>query len=134
MKGLVLALAALCPCQFKENKEREFKDRIKLQILERKAIFPVQGPPPSQMRLEHSKSLFFIADRQYLHDEFANQLFLLDFSVDQVHILMPFLGLLGMSNKLLSNNVRESSSANGDVQLDEAMTLKFAGKASALAR
>ena len=134
MKGLVLVLAAICPRHFKENKEREFKDRIKQQTLEKMAIFPVQGPNSSQMSLEDSQSLFFVADRQYLHDEFSNQLFLLDFTVDQVHQLVPFLGLLGMSDKLLSNNVRESSHISGDIQLDEDMTSNIAGKASALAR
>ncbi|KAF4340028.1 hypothetical protein FBEOM_6067 [Fusarium beomiforme] len=78
----------------------------------RGTVFPVRYPNGS-VKLQSGLTQFAIADRKVLRELFAAQAKMLDFSLDEVRRLRPFLSWLGMESRYLSTSVREISTVAG---------------------
>lgn len=75
---------------------------------------------------------FTINDHQRFGDAFKSQFVLLDFSIEEVHILNTLFGYLGLSDKYLSHVVAEVSTVSEDAGEDQGLTRAFRYKAHAL--
>ncbi|KAJ4027908.1 hypothetical protein NW752_000157 [Fusarium irregulare] len=78
----------------------------------RGAVFPVKHPNGS-VKLQSGCTQFAIADRKTLGDIFGPQAKTLDFTLDEVRRLRPFLSWLNLESRYLSNSVREISTVSG---------------------
>ncbi|TXC00522.1 hypothetical protein FocTR4_00008130 [Fusarium oxysporum f. sp. cubense] len=78
----------------------------------RGTVFPVRYPNKS-VKLQSGMTQFAIADRKALGDIFAPQAKMLDFSLDEVRRLRPFLSWLDLDSRYLSTSVREISTVAG---------------------
>ncbi|KAL9113802.1 MAG: hypothetical protein Q9187_007574, partial [Circinaria calcarea] len=126
LKGFLLYLSWL---------NRKGLYNAEIQQLRGKKVFPVIMPGPTpQHVLKDYYTYFYIADHPHLYANFSGRVSLLDFSVDEVHKLMPVLQALGVKGKLLSANVTEVSRPDGITQLQKLLTSTYADKASALMR
>ncbi|KAF9772494.1 hypothetical protein IL306_009798 [Fusarium sp. DS 682] len=83
----------------------------------RGTVFPVRYPNGS-VKLQSGRTQFAIADRKALRDIFAPQAKMLDFTLDEVRRLRPFLLWLGMETRYLSTSVREISTV-ADGRMDK---------------
>jgi len=81
------------------------------KILESR-IFPVRYPN-GQVELRTSRVEFAIVDRQRLGDAFSSKAQLLDFTLDEVRQLRPFLRWAGLERRYLSRTVKEISRVEG---------------------
>ena len=77
------------------------------------SVFPVRYPDGS-VELRTSVTAFAIADRKHLYDLFSNQAKFLDFSMNDIPGLEPFLKWTGLENRYLSRSVKEISTLRGD--------------------
>ncbi|KAJ4267510.1 hypothetical protein NW762_003617 [Fusarium torreyae] len=75
-------------------------------------VFPVKYPNGS-VKLQSGRTQFAIADRKALRDIFSLQAKMLDFTLDEVRRLRPFLSWLGMEGRYISTAVREISTVTG---------------------
>ncbi|KAI8691937.1 hypothetical protein NCS56_00187800 [Fusarium sp. Ph1] len=75
-------------------------------------VFPVKYPNGS-VKLQTGRTQFAITDRKALGDIFGPQAKILDFSLDEVRRLRPFLSWLGLETRYLSTMVREISTVAG---------------------
>ncbi|KAF4957230.1 hypothetical protein FGADI_3295 [Fusarium gaditjirri] len=78
----------------------------------RGTVFPVRYPNKS-VKLQSGRTQFAIADRKALGDIFAPQAKMLDFTLDEVRRLRPFLSWLDLGSRYLSTSVREISTVAG---------------------
>jgi len=78
----------------------------------RGAIFPVKYPNGS-VKLQSGCTQFAIADRKTLGDIFVPHAKTLDFTLDEVRLLRPFLSWLNLESRYLSTSVREISTVAG---------------------
>ncbi|KAJ4122741.1 hypothetical protein NW768_010183 [Fusarium equiseti] len=78
----------------------------------RGTIFPVKYPNGS-VKLRSGRTQFAIADRKALGDIFGSQAMMLDFTLDEVRRLRPFLSWLNLESRYLSASVREISTVAG---------------------
>ncbi|KAI1009088.1 hypothetical protein LB504_003135 [Fusarium proliferatum] len=83
----------------------------------RGTVFPVRYPNKS-VKLQSGRTQFAIADRKALGDIFAPQAKMLDFTLDEVRRLQPFLSWLDLEKRYLSTSVREISTVAGG-RMDE---------------
>lgn len=77
-------------------------------------IFPVRRPTGT-VALCSTATEFFIADRESLRSAFQSEVRFLDFSLEEVVRLRPFLDWAGLDLRYLSKCVREVTSFHGDV-------------------
>lgn len=77
-----------------------------------RTIFPVRYPNGS-VKLQSGHTLFAIADRKVLSDIFTPRAKTLDFTLDEVRRLQPFLSWLDLESRYLSSSVREISTVAG---------------------
>lgn len=82
------------------------------QVLQAK-VFPVRHPNGA-VELCSSVVGFGISDRKHLSDLFANRVKLLDFDVNEIARLEPFLQWTGLDKRYLSSSVKEISMVRGD--------------------
>ncbi|RDK42854.1 hypothetical protein M752DRAFT_275955 [Aspergillus phoenicis ATCC 13157] len=82
------------------------------QVLD-SAVFPVRFPQGG-VQLQTSASTFAIADRKHLLSHFSPKAKLLDFEVDEVPRLEPFLQWTGLKGRYLSSCVKEITMVGGD--------------------
>lgn len=75
-------------------------------------VFPVKYPNGS-IKLQTGRTQFAITDRKTLGDIFGPRAKILDFSLDEVRRLRPFLSWLGLETRYLSTMVREISTVAG---------------------
>ncbi|KAJ0152697.1 Benzoate 4-monooxygenase [Fusarium oxysporum f. sp. albedinis] len=80
--------------------------------ISRGTVFPVRCPNKS-VKLQSGRTQFAIADRKALGDIFAPQAKMLDFTLDEVRRLRPFLSWLDLESRYLSTSVREISTVAG---------------------
>ncbi|KAF5691492.1 hypothetical protein FCIRC_392 [Fusarium circinatum] len=80
-------------------------------------VFPVRYPNKS-VKLQSGRTQFAIADRKTLGDIFAPLAKMLDFTLDEVRRLRPFLSWLDLEKRYLSTSVREISTVAGG-RMDE---------------
>ncbi|KAF7179749.1 hypothetical protein CNMCM7691_008799 [Aspergillus felis] len=76
-------------------------------------VFPVRYPTGS-VELCSSAVDFAIADRKHLLDSFSNKAKFLDFNVNEIARLEPFLQWTGLDRRYLSSLVKEISTVRGD--------------------
>jgi hypothetical protein len=82
----------------------------------RSCVFPVKDPN-GQVALHTSETEFGIIDRQRLRELFTNA-WLLDFTLEEVRLLRPFLRWTGLESRFLSCQVKEiSQHTSGDPTL-----------------
>ncbi|KAM0415352.1 hypothetical protein ACHAPD_006548 [Fusarium lateritium] len=77
------------------------------------AVFPVKYPNGS-VKLQSGRTDFAIVDRKALGDIFGTRAKTLDFTLDEVRRLQPFLSWLNMGSRYLSTSVREISTVAGE--------------------
>ncbi|EAW19928.1 uncharacterized protein NFIA_095480 [Aspergillus fischeri NRRL 181] len=82
------------------------------QVL-RSKVFPVRYPTGS-VELCSSAVDFAIADRKHLLDYFSNKAKFLDFDVNEIARLEPFLQWTGLDRRYLSSLIKEISTVRGD--------------------
>lgn len=72
-------------------------------------IFPVKYGD-NETVLRSASAHFAIADRAYLKERFGGRIALLDFDMEDVRQLGPFLSWVGLDDRYLSNSVKEITS------------------------
>lgn len=83
-----------------------------IRVLQAK-VFPVRHSN-GVVELCSSAEGFGISDRKHLSDLFANRAKLLDFDVNEIARLEPFLQWTGLDKRYLSSSVKEISMVRGD--------------------
>lgn len=109
-----------------------------LESIQNLAIFPVRK---ARRGLDVTVSLrvwnekFSIIDRQPWVEAFQDKIDFLDFTLEEVRKLKPFLSSFDLENKYLSRAVTETSSFEGEVQeQSKQRTRQLRSRAHALAR
>ncbi|GKZ34319.1 hypothetical protein AbraIFM66950_004548 [Aspergillus brasiliensis] len=93
--------------------QSEGSDSISPEPILNSAVFPVRFPQGG-VQLQTSASAFGIADRKHLFSHFSSKAKLLDFEVDQIPRLEPFLQWTGLKDRYLSCNIKEITMVGGD--------------------
>lgn len=88
--------------------EKVPKTELDASAVVMKAVFPVRLPN-GDVVLRRGRDDFALLDRQSLGDAFASQAAFLDFDIDQVRTLLPFLAWAGLGERYLSKVVKEIS-------------------------
>jgi hypothetical protein len=110
------------------------KDLEKLKSL---PIFPVKitGGTSDPVVLRVRTEKFSINDRQPWADAFKGKIDFLDFALEDVRKLQPFLSSFDLGDRYLSRAVAEMSSFQGEVgERSKKLTTQLRGRAHALAR
>jgi hypothetical protein len=87
------------------------------------------GPGSAEVRFQNCRSNFSIVDRAKLADIFKQHTGLLDFSLEEVLSLAPFLQALGLGNKYLSQLCTEETARPNHGVLAEDLTQNFRNRA-----
>jgi hypothetical protein len=105
--------------------------REDLTPLEEVNFLPVRrtGSPSAVVSLQNSRSNFGIIDRTKLAGIFKEYTRFLDFSLEEVRNLEPFLQALDLSKKYLSCLCTEETACSDSGLLDVALTEKFKARA-----
>jgi hypothetical protein len=97
-------------------------------------LFPVRYPD-GQIKLCSATTDFAIVDRKPLAAAFRDKAKFLDFTLDDVQKLRPFLHWVGLASRYLSASVREVSALDGNVKEPISSTVRdIKKKAHALFR
>jgi hypothetical protein len=106
-----------------------------LECLEGCNILPTRGPSlEDETSLTHSHDDFAINDREKLAKIFTGCVKFLDFPLEEVLHLDPFLQALGLSKNFLSRLCAEKTDCDDDGTFDENLTAKFKNRAYHLLR
>jgi hypothetical protein len=100
-------------------------------------FLPVRVPQPGaahRIEFRACQSDFAIIDRIKLAEIFEGRVELLDFSLEEILQLEPFLRSLGLGSKYLSLLCREETDCQGESLLDNGLTADFNGRAYDLLR
>lgn len=103
-----------------------------LEQLKELKILPVQMPN-GVVNLQSTRDAFSIVDRDPLRKAFRGKISMLDYSLEEVRILRPFLSSLGLEDRFLSRTVTEESTAR-ESSFDRVLTSEFRAKAYTLFR
>ena len=95
-------------------------------------VLPVKGAD-GQLTLKNSRAVFLIVDRLEYGDLFKDKLPVLDFGLEEIHALQPFLSALSLKFRHMSHLIKETSSVNG-CQMDVVLSNEMRTKAHALLR
>jgi hypothetical protein len=126
-KNLLWSLAALLAA---DNESRpSFGDEASLC-----RVFPVKLPDGST-RLLSAIDNFAIVDRQHYALYLKDKIKVLDFSMDEVRRLKPFIKWTGLTDRYLSRLVAERTVVEDDLcAMDRPLTRNLVGKAGAFVR
>lgn len=105
-----------------------------LARLRKASILPVQKNGGLMRLANGSASDWLIADTDRLRSSFADKVFLLDFSIEEVKLLRPLLDNLAISDRLLSAKLAETTIPKGDLILQESTTYVLRLKGQYIAR
>lgn len=124
IKAMIWAINAMDP------KESDLLPLVQHNIL------PVRitGHASAGISLQNCRRNFTVIDRTKLADIFTGHVGLLDFSLEEVRQLEPFLQALDLGKKYLSRVCTEESACSDDGDLDEILTDKFKDRAYHLLR
>ena len=103
-----------------------------LEELREKMFLPVRLPG-GKVKLRSTRGSFAIVDRNEYEAAFYGKAPFLDYTLEQVRDMQPFLSALGLENRFLSELVTEQSMAEEGV-VSHALTSDFRRKAPALYR
>lgn len=95
-------------------------------------ILPIKGID-SQVSLQHAASRFAIVDRLQYEDLFRGKIPMLDFGLEDIHELQPFLSALGLDDRYMSLNIKDKSMADPST-LDSILSRGMRAKAYAFYR
>lgn len=95
-------------------------------------ILPVKGTD-GQVSLQHAGSRFAIIDRLQYEDLFKGKIPMLDFGLEDIHELQPFISALGLEDRYVFPNIEEKSKANPST-LDPILGRSMRAKAYAFYR
>lgn len=109
-----------------------FARNADLGKLASEAIIPVMNADGT-VSLAKSTSIFALPDRAEYSRMFEGKVATIDFGIEELHTLSPFVSAMGMGSKLMSSAVRETNS-NEEATLDEKLTTDFRQRAFALFR
>jgi hypothetical protein len=108
---------------------------VDLECLEGCNILPIRGPSLEEDAfLTHSQDDFAINDREKLAKMFNGHVKFLDFSLEEVCHLEPFLQALGLSKNFLSRLCTEKTDCDDDGIFEDTLTAKFKNRAYYLLR
>lgn len=100
----------------------------------KKKIFPISNPTGTKV-LVNVRVHFSIGDREYLTAQFRGRIKMLDYDLAEVRQLKTFIEWTGLSNRYLSESVKEMTSvSNGDARAVSSATRDLKRKAHALLR
>lgn len=108
-----------------------------LNILLTCKFLPVRGlqrGAGTEIELRSSQSDFVIVDRSKVARIFEDDLEFLDFSLEEILQLKPFLRAMGLSDKYLSKLYSEETDCQGESMLDSRLTADFNSRAYELLR
>jgi hypothetical protein len=110
--------------------------REDLTSLAKANVLPIRrtGSASAGVCFQSCRSNFSIIDRTKLADIFRPYTGFLDFSLEEVQNLAPFLQALNLSNKYLSNLCTEKTACSDSGLLNEVLTEKFKNRAYYLLR
>jgi hypothetical protein len=108
-------------------------ERLQEKFNELKSVkcFPVRGRDGDAI-LTNASADFAIIDNKRFGTAFTHEADILDFSLDEVHVLRPFLEATGLKNHYLSRLVEEVSDIEGSSAQSSELTLRLQGAAYAL--
>ena len=107
-------------------------DRKALEGLSLWNMLPVEGTD-GQITLSKVTDTFAIVDRVNFGDLFKNKVPLLNFELEEVHGLRPFLSALSLGGRYISQLVKEFTTVNG-CNFDRTLSGEMREKAYALFR
>ena len=107
-------------------------DKDSLVALRSSRFLPVRATD-GIVKLADLSAVFAIVDRRYYQDLFKTKIPFLDFDLEAVHELAPFIHALGLENRYISMTIHESSKAK-DFVIDWGLTRNMREKAFALFR
>ena len=87
------------------------------------------GPASTEVRFQNCRSNFSVVDRTKLADIFKENTGFLDFTLEEVLSLAPFLQALGLGNKYLSKLCTEETARPNHGVLDDILTQNFRNRA-----
>lgn len=105
-----------------------------LARLRKASILPVQKSDGLTRLTSSASSNWLIADSERLRFYFADKVFLLDFTVEEIKSLRPLLDGLAISDRILSMKITETTIPQGDLVLQENATYLLRSKSHYLAR
>jgi hypothetical protein len=91
------------------------KTSLDPELLLKAKVFPVRHPN-GDTALSSARTDFAIGDREYLVARFEGKIKILDYTVEEVRHLKPFLEWTKLTTRLLSVTVQESSTVSPGVQ------------------
>ena len=100
-------------------------------------FLPVRVPQPGdgyEVSFQNCQADFVIIDRAKLADIFHGHVAFLNFNLEEVLQLQPFLDSLGLSNKYISLICQEETSCSEDGLIDRSLTAEFQERAYDLLR
>ncbi|KAF3407649.1 hypothetical protein DPV78_001639 [Talaromyces pinophilus] len=87
------------------------------------------------VKLMRPSEIFFIADRREYEQLFRGKVPVLDFSLEEIHALHPFLEALGLTDRYMSVTVQETARVQQSSEVpSESLTQAFQARAKALYR
>jgi hypothetical protein len=106
-----------------------------LDELIRLSCLPVHVPGSNRVKLMRPSEIFFIADRREYEQVFRGKVPVLDYSLEEIHALQPFLEALGLADRYMSVAVQETTRVQqlSDVPL-KSLSQAFRARAKALYR
>lgn len=122
VKSMITAINAMSP------------ERIDLNPLMFCQILPVRRFGSNEISLQNRGSNFAIIDREKLAEIFKESAVFLDFSLEEVRQLDPFLKGLDLNQKYLSLACTEDTACTGDRAIDVNLTKTFQDRAYHLLR
>jgi hypothetical protein len=107
-----------------------------LELMMECSILPVrEGQPGSEsVTFRNCHDSFVVTDRVKLGEVFRGQIGFLDFSLEEVRQLNPFLQALKLDKKFLSLVCKKKTACTGERVLDARLTTEFKDRAYALLR
>jgi hypothetical protein len=109
-----------------------------VQALSEAYIFPINAGQSDSafdyMSSARDLNMWFIADRQHLHESFVGLVPILALPVDVIEKLPRLISHLGLSNRLLTHAAGSELKAEGVTQVHTEFTASFRSKARHIAR
>ena len=113
---------------------RKDPERQDLESLATCNVLPIRRQVFGSITLGNLQETFAIIDNTKLSAIFQDHVDLLDFSLEEVHELAPFLGGLGLQSKYLSRLYTTQTSCDENGTADEILTRKFTDRAYEILR
>jgi hypothetical protein len=100
------------------------------------SCLPVHLPGSmNTVKLMRPSEIFFIADRREYEQVFRGKVPVLDFSLEEIHALHPFLEALGLTDRYMSVTVQETARVQQSSEVpSESLSQAFQARAKALYR